>query len=63
VIPVTGISPYLQYRNLLYTAVTRAKELIILVGRADTIGKMVNNNKKQSRYSALKYYIMLGDKS
>ena len=61
VIPVTGISPYLQYRNLLYTAVTRAKELIILVGAADTVAKMVNNNKKQSRYSALKHFIILGD--
>ena len=63
VIPVTGISTYLQYRNLLYTAVTRAKEFIILVGSADTVSRMVNNNKKQSRYSALKHYIIRGDES
>ncbi|MBR6702218.1 MAG: ATP-binding domain-containing protein, partial [Clostridia bacterium] len=63
VIPVTGISPYLEYRNLLYTAVTRAKELIVLVGRPETVSAMVKNNKKQSRYSALKYFIMLGDES
>ena len=61
VMPVTGISPYLEYRNLLYTAVTRAKELIILVGRPETVADMVKNNRKQSRYSALKYFIMLGD--
>ncbi|MBQ6542962.1 MAG: AAA family ATPase, partial [Clostridia bacterium] len=63
IIPVTGIIPLLQYRNLLYTAVTRAKSLLILVGRAETVGAMVKNNKKQKRYSALKYYIMLGDEN
>ena len=60
VMPVTGINPLLVYRNLLYTAVTRAREMIILVGDAGTIERMVKNNKKQKRYSALKYFIVSG---
>lgn len=62
IIPVTGINSFLQYRNLLYTAVTRAKEMIVLVGTADTVRSMVENNRKQKRYSALKYFLMSGDK-
>lgn len=58
VVPVTGINEYLQYRNLLYTAVTRAKDLIILVGARDTVARMVENNRKQKRYSALKGFII-----
>ncbi|MBR6941428.1 MAG: ATP-dependent RecD-like DNA helicase, partial [Clostridia bacterium] len=61
IIPVTGINSFLVYRNLLYTAVTRARELIILVGSRETVEKMVANNKKQKRYSALKSFIMLGE--
>ncbi len=61
IIPAVGINEYLQYRNLLYTAVTRAKKLIIIVGRRETVYSMVANNKKQKRYSALKSFIMLGD--
>jgi exodeoxyribonuclease V alpha subunit len=61
IIPVTGINSLLEYRNLLYTAVTRAKEMIILVGRESTVHKMVDNDRKQKRYSALKAFIMLGD--
>ena len=61
IIPVTGINMYLQYRNLLYTAVTRARERIILVGTAETVKAMVDNNRKQKRYSALKYFLMSGD--
>ena len=62
IIPVTGINPMLQYRNLLYTAVTRARELIVLVGDTGTVRKMVDNNRKQKRYSALGYFLMSGDK-
>ena len=61
VIPVTGINIYLQYRNLLYTAVTRAKKIIILVGSQSTVKQMVENNKKQKRYSALKSFILSGE--
>lgn len=61
VMPVIGINEYLQYRNLLYTAVTRAKEKLILVGSRQTVYNMVENNKKQKRYSALKSFIIQGD--
>ncbi len=63
IMPVTGINYYLEYRNLLYTAVTRAKQLIVLVGRQSTVKRMTDNDKKQKRYSALKSFIMLGDES
>jgi len=61
VMPVTGVVEQLAYRNLLYTAVTRAKNLMILVGSRDVIARMVENNSKSKRYSALKSFIMLGD--
>ncbi len=61
VMPVTGVVEQLAYRNLLYTAVTRAKKLIVLVGARATVERMVANNSKSKRYSALKNFIMLGD--
>lgn len=61
VMPVTGVVEQLSYRNLLYTAVTRAKKLMILVGSQNTVEKMVSNNSKAKRYSALKSFIMLGE--
>lgn len=61
VMPVSGVVEQLAYRNLLYTAVTRAKKLMILVGSKSTIEKMVANNSKSKRYSALKTFVMLGD--
>lgn len=61
VMPVTGVVEQLAYRNLLYTAVTRAKKLLVLVGSRQVIEKMVSNNSKAKRYSALKNFIMLGD--
>ena len=47
-------SPYLLSRSILYTAITRARELLIIVGREETIGVMVENAKKNRRYSGLK---------
>ena len=47
-------SPYLLSRSVLYTAVTRAKELLIIVGREETVGAMVQNAKVGRRYSGLK---------
>ncbi|MBQ1384561.1 MAG: ATP-binding domain-containing protein, partial [Firmicutes bacterium] len=38
--------PQLLYRNLLYTAVTRAKKLLILVGKTEIAEHMIRNNKK-----------------
>ncbi len=47
-------SPYLLSRSVLYTAVTRARELLIIVGREEVVGAMVENAKKNRRYSGLK---------
>ncbi len=44
--PMFRGAPQLYYRNLLYTGVTRAKKLLILVGTQSTIETMVNNNKR-----------------
>ena len=49
-----GISKKLLTRNILYTAITRAKKLLVIVGSQETISIMVNTNNKGRRYSALK---------
>ena len=41
------------YRNLLYTAVTRGKQLVILVGSRDALNTAVRNNNARERYSGL----------
>ena len=57
IMPVVGIVPQLAYRNLLYTAVTRAKSLLILVGQESQIKEMTENDKKAKRYSALRTFL------
>lgn len=57
IMPTCGIVPQLSYRNLLYTAVTRAKSRIVLVGSKAQIEQMVDNDKKTRRYSFLKYLL------
>ena len=47
-------SPYLLSRSILYTAITRARELLIIVGREETVATMTENAKKNRRYSGLK---------
>jgi exodeoxyribonuclease V alpha subunit len=47
-------SAYLLSRSVLYTAVTRARELLIIVGREETVGIMVQNAKVGRRYTGLK---------
>ena len=47
-------SPYLLSRSILYTAITRARELLIIVGREETVGVMVDNARKNRRYTGLK---------
>ena len=49
-----GGSPYLLSRSVLYTAVTRAKELLILAGREETVAAMTANARKNKRYTGLK---------
>ena len=47
-------SPYLLSRSVLYTAVTRARELLIIAGREEVVVTMTNNAKRSRRYSGLK---------
>ena len=47
-------SPYLLSRSVLYTAITRARELLIIVGRAETVAAMTENAKRGRRYTGLK---------
>ncbi len=53
VIPLMNVSPNLSYRNLLYTAVTRASKCVRLVGNKDTVYKMIDNDKEHKRYTGL----------
>ena len=53
IIPMYSCPPMLMTRNLLYTAVTRAKRMVILVGRSDIPQKMVSNNREVLRYTTL----------
>ena len=47
-------SQYLLNRSVLYTAITRAKELLIIVGREETVAVMTQNAKVGRRYTGLK---------
>ena len=47
-------SPYLLSRSVLYTAVTRARELLIVAGREEVVVTMTNNAKRNRRYTGLK---------
>ena len=53
VMPVVGGPPRLLTRNLFYTALTRARKLVVLVGREEAIAAMVNNNHIALRYTTL----------
>ncbi len=58
IIPTIDIAPQLCYRNLLYTAVTRARSTLIIVGNQEQIFNMVKNDKKVRRFSALNHFIL-----
>lgn len=57
IIPMYPMAPQLCYRNLLYTAVTRAKKILIMVGHKQIAFQMVHNQKKTLRYSALDTFL------
>lgn len=57
IFPAISIVPNLAYRNLLYTAVTRARDMLITIGSAETIYAMTHNDKKAKRYSALARFL------
>lgn len=57
VLPTVNTPPKLAYRNLFYTALTRAKNLLVIVGNQGSIRAMVDNDKKSRRYSALVHFL------
>ena len=54
VLSAWGGSPYLLNRSVLYTAITRARTLLVIVGREDTVAAMTQNAKIGRRYTGLK---------
>lgn len=58
VIPVCYGPPMLMTRNLIYTGVTRARKLVVLVGNRQVLSAMINNNRITERYSNLKKRII-----
>lgn len=61
IMPVCACGPLLQTRNLLYTALTRAKETVILVGREEIVAQMVANDHRAERYTTLSDRLKIGD--
>ena len=54
IIPAYSFPPMLMTRNLLYTAVTRGKRLVIIVGDPRRVNQMIANNRGDERYTGLK---------
>ena len=57
VLPLFDVPTKLKYRNLLYTAVTRAKKLLVAVGDESVWKDMVSNDRKTLRYTLLKQFL------
>jgi len=58
IIPLCEVPSKLRYRNLLYTGVTRAKKMLILVGSESVWEEMAANDRKTLRYTMLKTYLL-----
>ena len=58
VIPIISGASMILTRNLLYTAITRAKKMVVLVGSKFNINRMVENNYTVKRYSMLKEFLI-----
>ncbi len=58
IVPVLSGPPMLLTRNLLYTAVTRAKQMVVLIGTKQCVGRMVHNNYTKIRYTMLKHFLV-----
>jgi exodeoxyribonuclease V alpha subunit len=61
VMPVLNFPPMLMTRNLLYTAVTRGKKLVIIVGDPARVRSMIDNNRADGRYTGLKWRLLALD--
>ena len=54
ILAMTAAAPRLLTRSVLYTAMTRAKELLVIVGSPEVMESMVRNDRRQRRYSGLR---------
>ncbi|MDO5047731.1 MAG: ATP-dependent RecD-like DNA helicase [Anaerococcus sp.] len=57
IIPMMQVAPMLLNRNLLYTGITRAKKIVILLGNKNILKQMVDNDRSNKRYTNLDYWI------
>ena len=55
VLAVSNAAPVLLTRGVLYTAITRARELLVLVGDEEAVAHMTANDRQQRRYSGLRW--------
>ena len=60
IIPITMQSYRMLKRNLIYTAITRAKKLVVIIGEKKALSIAVRNTKGLERYSKLKDWLMTG---
>ena len=58
VIPLVPGAPIIVTRNLLYTAITRAKKTVVLVGSKQILARMIHNNYTAKRYTLLKDFLI-----
>ncbi len=61
IIPMYSFPPMLMTRNLLYTAVTRGKRLVLIVGDPGRLRSMIDNNRADERYTGLRERLILLD--
>ena len=52
ILPLLGGNRKLMNRNLIYTAITRAKKLVIIVGDVNLVNQMIDNSEEQKRYTS-----------
>ncbi len=57
IVPIFSVAPLLMTRNLLYTAITRAQKMVILIGSKDVIERMVDNNTDSKRNTGLTNFL------
>lgn len=57
ILPLFDTPSQLRYRNLLYTSMTRAKKLLVVVGKPEIFVQMAENDRKTKRYTALANFI------
>ena len=57
VIPLVPGAPVIITRNLLYTAITRAKKVVVLIGPKQHLARMIYNNYTSKRYTLLKEFL------